>query len=110
MSRPTPDDEYAGGMLSFFSQVPVANWKKLEHARTVVSTIAGSTTFTGASRVAGCCARAPAAPSADEATSAAASARRRVEIGFGIDVLRVREQAWWGRMEANVARESGRVN
>src|SRR5215218_3654502 len=72
-------------MVSRFSQPPVAYWKKLAHAFTVVSIIAGSTTLSGWSCVAGACACSDAAASADAASSATASGRRRLGTGLGMD-------------------------
>src|SRR5215213_4030405 len=90
MSRPTPDDEYAAGMLSCFSQAPVANWKKLEHARVVVSSIAASTTFSGGrlTVLAGACAWMAIGAETAAASSANASVRRETWNGWRIEGLR----------------------
>src|SRR4051812_9901052 len=49
MSRLTPDDGYADGIVSRASQAPLANSKKSVHALADVSIIETSTTFSGAS-------------------------------------------------------------
>ena len=52
MSLVTPDDEKAGGIVSYVSHAPFANAKKSVHAFTFLSTYEGSNTFS-AGRAAG---------------------------------------------------------
>jgi hypothetical protein len=47
MSRVTPDDEYAAGIVSWASQAPLAYCEKSAHADTVVSIQRTSTTLSG---------------------------------------------------------------
>jgi hypothetical protein len=80
MSRPTPDDEYAAGIVSCLNHVPLAKEKKSTHALTDLSMYDGSMTLSGGSAF---CAT-TGAEAADRATEARITERtwRQREFGF----------------------------
>jgi hypothetical protein len=79
----TPDEENAGGIVSFVSHAPFANAKKSVHAFTVLSTYEGSNTFS-AGRFAGLAGVCAFRGNATENVSAVRrSGGFRIELIFG---------------------------
>src|SRR5689334_6911335 len=79
MSRPTPDDEYAAGIVSRANQAPLAKLKKSTQALTPLSMNDGSITLSGESAF---CAASPDGASASRRGSTEKRAWRRRAFGF----------------------------